>query len=345
MFRFAWPWVVILLPVAWIAWRWLPPATGGHGAIRVPYFARLQVNGPVTRESTWHRWLVPVLLWLLLLAAAARPQWLGELDRVPSSGRSLMMAVDVSGSMKTRDMELAGVMSDRLTVIKTLGSDFLERRTGDRVGLILFGSNAYLQAPLTFDRDTVRILLEEAMIGIAGERTAIGDAIGLAIKRIRNLDQDQRVLVLMTDGANTAGNVDPAEAARLAAEVGLRIHTVGIGAERMRVRGLLGMREVNPSADLDEDLLREIAGATGGRYFRAADTADLENIYAELDAVEPVPQADLAAREVREIFYWPLGAAVFLGLLAIATPVAADWLASRRRRRAAAAAPPTSGGP
>ncbi len=344
MFHLAWPWVFLLLPFPWLAHRLLPPAPAAQGAIRVPYFERLATAAADSRGSPPWRWAWLLAIWLLLLAAAARPQWLGELDRVPASGRSLMLAVDVSGSMKTRDLELDGAASDRLSVVKTLGADFLARRTGDRVGLILFGSNAYLQAPLTFDRDTVGTLLEEALIGIAGERTAIGDAIGLAIKRLRDLDADQRVLVLMTDGANTAGNVDPAEAARLAAEVGLRIHTVGIGAERMLVRGLLGAREVNPSADLDEELLTEIAGLTGGRYFRAADSAALEDIYVELDSIEPVPQAERAAREVAEYFQWPLAAALLIALLGPAGRLLPPATGRRRPARDAAGGNATSGG-
>ncbi|MCZ7598080.1 MAG: VWA domain-containing protein [Gammaproteobacteria bacterium] len=192
--------------------------------------------------------------------------------------------------MDTRDLELDGRPADRLAVVKTLGADFLERRTGDRVGLILFGTRAYLQAPLTFDRATVATLLDEAVTGLAGERTAIGDAIALAIKRLREVEAEQRVLVLLTDGANTAGSVEPLEAARMAATAGLTIHTIGVGAERMVVDGLFGRREINPSAELDEALLRDVSSLTGGRYFRAASTAGLDDIYRLLDRMEPVPR-------------------------------------------------------
>src|SRR5690606_26603878 len=187
--------------------------------------------GPRRRRAA-----IAVACWVLLVAAAARPQWLGELDRIEVSGRSLMLGVDISGSMDIGDLELDGRPADRLTVVKTLGADFLERRTGDRVGLILFGTRAYLQAPLTFDRATVATLLDESVTGLAGERTAIGDAIGLAIKRLREVEAEQRVLVLLTDGANTAGSVEPLEAARLAATAGLTIHTIEIGRASDRER-------------------------------------------------------------------------------------------------------------
>ncbi len=318
MFQFAWPWMFLCLPLPYLIWRFTPPAPRVGGAIRVPFFSELQGKADAMgRRRPAIYTLLLVLCWLLLLGAAARPQWLGDITAVPSSGRNLMLAVDVSGSMKTRDLEFGGRAVDRLSVVKYLGADFLKRRTGDRVGLILFGSNAYLQSPLTFDRATVGTLLEESLIGIAGERTAIGDAIGLSIKRLRQGEAEQRVLVLLTDGANTAGSVQPAEAARLAAAENLKIHTIGIGADRMRVNSLFGAREVNPSAELDEILLTEIADLTGGRYFRAKSTRSLEDIYEVLDSLEPVPQQDRTARRVDEYFHW---------LLAMLAIVLTGWL-------------------
>ena len=306
-FQFAWPWLFACLPLPWLAWRFLKPAPkSGSGAIRVPFFEQVATFSRAAGRTPRPTALLLAVCWVLLVSAAARPQWLGEIDRIPSSGRNLMLAVDISGSMNTKDLTLSGAEADRLAVVKNLGAEFLSRRVGDRVGLVLFGTNAYLQAPLTLDRETVAALLEEAVIGIAGERTAIGDAIGLAIKRLREVEADQRVMVLMTDGANTAGSVSPSEAAQLAATADLRIYTIGIGAERMRVNSLFGVRDITPSADLDEGLLREIADETGGRYFRADSTDALEQIYEIIDDIEPVPQAGLVARRIEELFYWPL---------------------------------------
>lgn len=311
---FAWPWMFACLPLPYLVWRFAPVASHG-GAIRVPFFELLEAStGDHRQSATWMRAVVVATCWVLLVSAAARPQWVGDLERIPASGRNLMLAVDLSGSMKVEDLELDGHQVDRLTVVRLLGSDFLERRVGDRVGLILFGSQAYLQAPLSFDRATVGTLLAESFIGIAGERTAIGDAIGLAIKSLRLEQAEHRVLVLLTDGANTAGSVDPREAARLAATAGLRIHTVGIGASSMRVNSLFGAREINPSAELDEAMLRDIAGTTGGQYFRADTSAALEEVYDLLDTIEPVPQTDRDARRVEEVFHWPLSV-VALGVL------------------------------
>jgi len=229
---------------------------------------------------------------------------------------------------------LAGRRVDRLTATKAVASDFIERREGDRIGLILFGERAYLQVPLTLDRKTVNILLMEAFIGLAGEKTAIGDAITLAVRRVHEAEKDvgDQVLVLLTDGANTAGEVQPLKAAELAQQVGLRIYTIGIGAEQLEVASLIGgRRRINPSADLDEDTLTEIARLTGGRYFRATDTASLQGIYKLVDELEPVEEPESGFRPVKSYYFYPLGAAV--GLVALMSLVSLlQRLALRRAR-------------
>ncbi|WP_156303087.1 VWA domain-containing protein, partial [Methylogaea oryzae] len=207
---------------------------------------------------------------------------------------------------------LNGENVDRLTATKQVAGRFIERRAGDRIGLILFGEKPYLQAPLTFDRKTVQTLLDESFIGMAGDATAIGDAIGLAVKRLKNNPAEQRVLILMTDGANTAGTVEPLKAAELAAGEGLKIYTVGVGADELIVRDFFGARRVNPSADLDETALKGIAEKTGGRYFRARDTQELEQIYALLDRLEPVQKDVQYFRPRSELYPWPAGLALLL---------------------------------
>ncbi len=317
MIGFEWPWLVLLLPLPYLVYRYARPRSAAmNSALRVPFLDDFAGAGPDRAAGTrsWPMWIA-FLAWLLLVISAMRPQWLGDLVEVPVTGRDLMLAVDLSGSMDQQDFVLGARRIDRLSATKLVAGDFIERRVGDRIGLILFGEQAYLQAPLTFDRDTVRTLLSEAVIGLAGRATAIGDAIGLAVKRLRERDESQRVLVLLTDGANTAGVVDPVSAAGLASREGLKIYTIGIGATEMVKRSLFGSRKVNPSADLDEAALKKIAGMTGGAYFRARDLDELEQIYVLIDELEPVEQDPKRFRPKKALYTWPLGAALLLGIL------------------------------
>jgi Ca-activated chloride channel family protein len=321
MWSLAWPWVLLALPLPWLLRRLLPEARGlAEAGLRVPSlagFETLKDRSSVEQLLNWRFW-VAVLAWCLLVLAAARPEKIGDELEVPVAGRNLMLAVDLSGSMDQKDFELAGRRVDRLTATKAVASDFIARREGDRIGLILFGERAYLQVPLTLDRDTVKTLLLEAEIGLAGEKTAIGDAITLAVRRVheQQVEEGEQVLILLTDGANTAGEIHPLKASELAQQVGLRIYTIGIGAESMDVTSLIGgRRAINPSADLDEDTLTAIAQQTGGQYFRATDTASLQRIYALVDELEPVEEPESGFRPVKSYFYWPLGAALGLSLL------------------------------
>lgn len=321
MIELEWWWLLAAWPVPFLV-RWLtPPVTRRRrAALRAPFLDDFSAAG-VARGRRWLRrwplWLA-VLAWTALVLGAARPQWLGDPVSLPVSGRDLMLAVDLSGSMEVEDFRLDDKVVNRLAATKAIAGDFIQRREGDRIGLILFGRNAYLQTPLTFDRTTVHQLLMESVIGLAGQETAIGDAIGLAVKRLRDNDVETRVLVLVTDGANTAGSVSPLRAAELAATAGMKIYTIGIGAEEMRVDSLFGAQRVNPSRDLDEDTLTEIARATGGRYFRARDTAEMARIYALLDELEPVIQAPVHFRPRKALFMWPLGAALLAAAVLLA---------------------------
>jgi len=318
MWSLAWPWVLLVLPLPFLARKILPETAHIQDAgLRVPTlgaFALLSGRPDTENLLNWRFWIA-VIAWILLVVAAARPERIGDELEVPVSGRNLMLAVDLSGSMDQKDFELGNRRVDRLTATKAVASDFIGRREGDRIGLILFGERAYLQVPLTLDRETVNILLMEAFIGLAGEKTAIGDAITLAVKRIHDqaADASEQVLVLLTDGANTAGEVEPLKAAQLAQQVGLRIYTIGIGAEQLEVSSLIGgRRNINPSADLDEATLTGIAELTGGRYFRAKDTAGLQDIYRLVDELEPVDEPEAGFRPVRSYFFWPLGGALVL---------------------------------
>lgn len=327
MIHFDWLWILLLTPLPWVFGRLLPAAAVSAGAtLYIPFTADLSELEGMHSDVTRHpgRYLA-IFVWLLLLMAAARPQWLGEPIELPEAGRNLMFALDASGSMETPDLDINGSQASRLEVIKQVAGDFIERREGDRVGLILFGSQAYLQSPLSFDRVTVKTLLDQAMIGIAGRETAIGDAIGLAVKRLRHAPEGRAVLILLTDGANTAGEVPPRQAAELAAQAGLRVYTIGVGADRMRVRGLFGSQTVNPSSGLDESTLRAIAETTGGSYFRARDREGLTEIYQRLDQLEPVEEGSREVHPVTSLYPWPLGAALLItliwGLVALSPPL------------------------
>lgn len=317
MFEFAWPWVFALLPLPLLVFWWMAPVVQQDAALRVPFYTLLAGMEVGSRRQGGGHWLQRVLLiliWLCCVAAAARPQWIGEPVQLPATGRDLLLAVDISGSMETPDMVLQNRNLQRVDVVKYVVGDFVSRRQNDRLGLILFGSNAYLQAPLTFDRNTVQTLLQEAQLGFAGQQTAIGDAIGLAIKRLRERPESSRVLILLTDGANTAGEVEPRQAADLAKLAGVKIYTVGVGADEMIQQTIFGRRRVNPSADLDEATLQYIAEQTGGAYFRARSPEELVRIYAELDQLEPIEQEDEVFRPVAALFHWFLGAALLASL-------------------------------
>lgn len=319
MLTLQWPWLLMLLPLPWLCRLVMKPVAASTAALRHPgYTALARARGQGMKPPSRR---IPLMLlvigWIALLLAAARPTWVGEPIALPTSGRDLLLAVDISGSMDTRDMAMGGDLWPRLAVVKEVVGDFVQRRRGDRLGLILFGDHAYLQTPLTFDHKTLYTLLQEAQIGFAGGATAIGDAIGLAIKRLADRPDNGRVLILLSDGADTASELPPLKAAELAAGENIRIHTIGIGADSITRRGLFGLRQLNPSSDLDEDTMTAIADMTGGRYFRARDPAELEQIYATLDTLEPVQQEAETLRPTKALFYWPLALAMICFGLAL----------------------------
>ncbi|MBD8881114.1 VWA domain-containing protein [Rhodanobacter sp. 7MK24] len=314
MFEFAWPWLFLLLPLPWLLRRMLPQVSPGQ-ALHLPQPGlRLAATGGNAVRSV-APWLL-ALAWSCLVAAAARPQWVGPPQAQQRSGRALLLAVDLSGSMRTPDMELAGQPVSRFGAVKAIAGNFIDRRRGDEMGLILFGSQAFLVTPLTYDLDAVRAQLQGAEVGLAGTETAIGDAIAIAVRRLSELPEQARVLVLLTDGVNNAGSITPLEAARAAQAAGVRIYTVGIGAERMRVPGFFGAQVINPSAELDAAMLTKIADDTGGRFFRATDSAQLADAYRAINALEPMQQHGPSLRPRKEWFTWPLAAALLLWLLA-----------------------------
>jgi Ca-activated chloride channel family protein len=316
MIELEWPWVLAALPLPILARLLLPRAEPSRGrALRLPF---LQTQGGLDSGTGGRRRLgllaAAALAWVLLVVAAARPQWIGEPLNLPLAGRDLMLAVDVSGSMESEDYVLDGRPVNRLDVVKSVAGRFIERRQGDRLGLVLFGSRAYLQTPLTYDRTTVQAMLSEAVIGLAGRETAIGDAIGLAVKRLRDQQEDNRVLILLTDGTNTAGSLSPLDAAGLAAQAGVRVYTIGIGGGSLGIRTPFGML-ARRAGDLDPETLHAIAEETGGRFFQATDTEELALVYAELDRLEPSVRDTRTYRPRQALYMWPAGAALLLSSL------------------------------
>lgn len=325
MFEFSWWWMGFVLPLPLLSLLLPAKQKTQSAAMRVPALTEGLTGQAGKRSKNRINLLLAILAWIALVAAAARPQWLGEPVSIPSQGRDLMIAVDLSGSMKEEDMVINGRQTNRLAMIKNVLARFIERRVGDRLGLILFADTAYLQAPLTYDRETVEQLLNEAVIGLVGEQTAIGDAIGLSIKRFQDREESNKVLILLTDGQNTAGNITPEQANELALNNDVTVYTIGVGADSMMKNGFFSRRLVNPSIDLDETMLTKIAESTGGQYFRARDAQSLEQIYATLDELEPIERESRQMRPLQALFYYPLGLALLLSLLIAVQPIF-GWL-------------------
>ena len=320
--QFIWPWVFILLPLPLLLRLILPASDKNQDApLHIPFIEDFNSTPESAGFITKSKLLTALatLAWICLIFAASRPQWLGERIDIPVSGRDLMMAVDLSGSMAAKDFDINGQTINRLQAVKIVAGEFIKHREGDRIGLILFGQQAYLQTPLTFDTQTINTMLQESLIGIAGKMTAIGDAIGLAIKRLNGKSADKQVLILLTDGANTAGEVTPLQAAELAAKENLKIYTIGIGAATREVGNFM-FKQTIKNNEIDEKTLNEIAELTGGKYFRAHNTEELNKIYSLIDELEPVEQDTQSFRPVMSLFMWPLAIAFLLSLLVTIVP-------------------------
>lgn len=326
MIRLASPAFLLLLFLPFLVRFLLPAVKGLHGdALRVPFFDDLQkisqISGEVRLGSTFGKTAfspLPVLLfavYALLVLAAARPQWAGEPFPLKNESRDILLVMDISNSMREPDFALKGKRIDRLTAVKATAQEFLEKRADDRIGLILFGTNAYLQAPLTFDKKSVSDILWQMSAGMAGESTAIGDALGLALKSIKDApNPDKKIIILLTDGENNDGKLSLPQAIKLAQDEGVKIYTVGVGSDNAFMGSFLGF-PLSGGGQLDEVSLKQIADMTAGRYFRAKDTAGLQKIYSEIDKLEPNDNEGRFIREIKELYYIPLLAAWVLVLI------------------------------
>ncbi|MDD4863096.1 MAG: VWA domain-containing protein [Alishewanella agri] len=320
MLDLAYPWLLLALPLPLLLRRL--PQPGGK-ALKLPALAKFGQQQQASVSPALSQRILLMLCWCLLVLSATQPRWLGEPVTLPQQGRELMLALDLSGSMDIPDMELNGQRMTRLEAMKSVLRDFIQARQGDRVGLILFADAAFQQAPLTFDLVTLQQFLDDAVMGLVGQRTAIGEAIGLSVKRLNSYDTTNKVLILLSDGANNAGEIQPQEALQLALAAGIKIYTVGLGAEQMVQQSIFGQRVINPSQDLDEPLLIQIAEQTGGRYFRARSPAELQQIYQLLDELEPIEREELTYRPQRSLLHYPLALALLCSFLLAARRI--DW--------------------
>jgi Ca-activated chloride channel family protein len=310
MWQLDYPWLLLLLPLPWLAYHYLPAYNEARSAVRVPFFAamsRAVGEAPAsagTRRNAWQL-LLNLLVWALLVLAVARPVFVEKPIERQQPVRDLMLAIDISQSMETEDFTNAqGEKINRLAAVKQVVQGFIDKRKDDRLGLIVFGSGAYPQAPLTLDHASLSLLLADTGIGMAGPNTAIGDAIGLSLKLLDKAHEQEKVLILLTDGNDTSSAITPDHAAEMAASKGVIIHTIGIG---------------DPSASGEAKVnlpgLQQIAKTTGGQSFRAEDRNALDQVYSTLDRLTPHQTKTLSHQPQRELFYWPLGAAI--GLLAL----------------------------
>ncbi len=320
MTGFVFPIMFVLLPLPLIMRAVLPRVNDREqDALKVPFFSEMEslsgTGGRAKLAGLNMRRILGALIWILLVTAAAGPRWTGAPAKIPSEGRNLMLVLDISGSMEEADFVIQNTPVRRWDAVQAVANAFIKKREGDRVGIVLFGERAYLYAPLTFDLKTVSDLLKEADVGMAGAQTAIGDALGIALKTMADVPAESKVIVLLSDGAANAGKMKPMEAAELAEKMNVKVYTVGAGSEVAQMGGLFGVMPFARGDEIDEKTLREIAKKTGGKYFRAKNTGELLEIYREIDALEPVKNDDIFVRPVKTLFYYPLAAAFGLSVL------------------------------
>lgn len=320
MFELEWPWFLLFLPLPLLVY-WLMPALKAQSslALRIPFMSQVQqfVGGVGQwQRSVWQLFLA-ACIWMALVLALCNPLWAGEAIEMPQTGRDLLLLLDLSPSMAIPDMIYQRQEVPRLAIVKQTAREFIDRRKGDRLGLIVFGEQAYVMTPLTFDLHTVRAMLDDTSAGLAGERTAIGDAIALGIKQLIDQKSMSHALILLTDGANNAGQIEPLMAAQQAKKLGITIYTIGLGADEIAADGLFA-RQLPRGADVvDEKSLQEIADLTGGHYFRATNTAALSAAMSELDRLEPMAGDKTLFRPHAALYPWLLLFALCCSLILI----------------------------
>ncbi|MGA9252628.1 MAG: VWA domain-containing protein [Roseobacter sp.] len=315
MISFGLPWAFILLPLPLLVWRFLPAHKERVPAIRFPFFRRVVTEaqataaaGAIVMSRTWFQTLVASFIWLMLVLTIAQPERLGAPIETSKSARDLILAIDISGSMDARDFATPeGVAVQRLAGVRDVVRAFVERRESDRMALIVFGTKAYLQSPLTEDTATIVELLDQTEVGMAGPHTAIGDALGLSIRTFEASEIKQRLLILLSDGADTASRMSPLNAAEIARGEGVEVHTIAVGDP-----------EATGENRVDTQALEDIASRTGGQSFYAADQVALDEIYARIDELTPRLTETQSYRPRQSLHHLPLLLALFAGVGAVA---------------------------
>ncbi len=321
MFRFADPWLALLLLAVPLIFYWQKRRD------RKPTMAVSETDSVGRVPASFRvktRWIIPALsalAFVLMVLGLCRPQWGEKKIETLSEGINIILAVDISGSMAAIDFKLKGEMVNRLEAVKSVVTDFIAERDGDRIGMVVFGTNAYTQVPLTRDYNTVAFILDRLKIGAAGDKTAIGDAIGISLKRLEDIDSKSNVIILLTDGVSNAGELSPADAADIAAERGVKIDTIGVGsagkAPVLVNHPVFGRQYVYQEVDMDEAALKDIARKTGGLYFKAENTEALKRIYDTIDQMEKTEAKTNVYAVYNDLYPW----LVLLALLALITRI------------------------
>lgn len=321
----AFPWALLLLPAPWLVWTFAPPHRDRTRAIRIPFFRQVTEAaglepkaGALVLQRNRIQMIAAILCWVLLVLGLARPELLGQQVTVEKAARDMVLAVDISGSMDARDMDgTDGAPTQRLQVVKDVVGDFIEARDGDRIALIVFGTRAFVQTPFTEDLASVRELLDTTTVGMAGPDTAIGDAIGLAIRTFETSQVEQRLMVLLSDGADTSSRMSPVNAAEIAAQQGVSIYTIGVGDP-----------EGSGDDKVDLQALEDIAARANGAFFYATDSAGLSEIYAEIDRQNPRITESVSFQPKQPLAWIPFAAVVLIAMATLA------WLQISSKRRA-----------
>ena len=322
MLELAHPWALLLLPLPLIVWWLVPPQRERVSALRVPFFEQIAAAagsearaGAIVMRRRWLQLIVAILVWVLLVAGLAKPEWVGEPIVRTEAARDIMLALDLSGSMDYVDFPGEdGADVSRFAAVQRVVDRFVAERESDRIGLIVFGTRAYLQLPFTRDLDTARALVDLMEVGMAGPKTALGDSIGLAINSFESSEVDDRLLILLTDGNDTASKMTPINAADIAKLNGVEIYTIGIGNT-----------EATGEDRVDFDTLAAIARRTGGEFFNAEDEAGLDAIYRRIDETAVADVRTQSWRPRESLVHWPAGLAVVLVLAAYLLLLAGSW--------------------
>ncbi len=325
MITFAYPQAAWLFLLPILVYYILPAVGKMYGdALQVPFVADIAaIKGSTASErrsgksksvNSFPKFLLLLVLWGLITAALCRPQWVGEPQKIHHESRDIMLIVDVSKSMLETDFVYQGRHYDRMSVVKKVVADFADARADDRVGLVVFGTRAYMQVPLTYDKASLKETLFAIEPGMAGDSTSIGDAIGVALKNLALSDgpAENKVIILLTDGESNDGSLSFPQAIKLAQEEKIKFYTIGVGSDSISFLG--GLFSVPMANGLDETSLQQLAQATKGTYFRAKDVNALLQIYAEINRLEAQEHEGRYVRETKDMFYYPAAAALLLFL-------------------------------